>query len=79
MYDRPIEGEMHLYTMAVERIGQFQAHVIRDGHGNVVRAFIDTNGDNVVDQWCYYLGGKEVYRDIDSNSDGKADKFVRQR
>ena len=43
--------------------------------GEILRRFADTNSDNVVDQWCYYLDGLEVYRDIDSNFNGKADQY----
>ena len=39
-----------------------------------MRRFVDTNDDNVVDQWSYYKDGLEVYRDIDSNFNGKADQ-----
>ena len=41
----------------------------------ILRKFVDTNGDNVVDQWSYYKDGVEVYRDIDSNFNGKADQY----
>ena len=34
--------------------------------GVILRKFVDTNDDNVVDQWSYYKDGLEVYRDIDS-------------
>ena len=43
--------------------------------GRVLRKFVDTNGDNVVDQWSYYKDGLEVYRDIDSTFKGKADQY----
>ena len=40
-----------------------------------MRRFYDTNGDNYVDMWCYFLNGVEVYRDIDSNFNNKADQY----
>ena len=40
----------------------------------ILRRFLDTNGDNDVDQWCYYKDGVEVYRDIDTNFNHKADQ-----
>jgi len=43
--------------------------------GQLLRRFLDTNGDNKIDQWCYYKNGIEVYRDIDSNQNGKADQY----
>jgi thiol-disulfide isomerase/thioredoxin len=48
--------------------------IVRDSAGQILRAFTDTNGDNVVDQWSYYKDGIEVYRDIDSNHNKKADQ-----
>jgi thiol-disulfide isomerase/thioredoxin len=48
--------------------------VIRDGSGQILRVFTDTNGDNMADQFSYYKDGIEVYRDIDSNFNKKADQ-----
>ena len=38
----------------------------------MLREFVDTNGDNVVDRWSYFKDGVEVYRDIDPKFTGKA-------
>ncbi len=46
-----------------------------DPAGQLLRRFLDTNKDNKVDQWCYYKAGVEVYRDLDSNFNGKADQY----
>ncbi|QDV67433.1 Thiol-disulfide oxidoreductase ResA [Rosistilla carotiformis] len=43
--------------------------------GDKLRRFADTNNDKQIDLWCYYLGGVEVYRDIDSDFNGKADQY----
>ena len=43
--------------------------------GGLLRRFVDTNGDNRIDQWCYYRGGVEVYRDIDGDFNEKADQY----
>ncbi|QDV64847.1 Thiol-disulfide oxidoreductase ResA [Crateriforma conspicua] len=43
--------------------------------GETLRRFADTNGDSKVDLWCYYRYGVEVYRDVDSNFNGKADQY----
>ena len=42
-----------------------------------LRHFADTDGDanRQVDQWSYYLNGVEVYREIDTDGDGKQDQF----
>ena len=45
-----------------------------DRTGKILREFVDTNGDNVVDRWSYFKDGVEVYRDIDENFNGKADQ-----
>lgn len=49
--------------------------IVRHPAGHVLRRFLDTNNDNVVDVWSYYREGLEVYRDIDSNYNGKADQY----
>ncbi len=49
--------------------------VVANRQGEVLRRFYDTNGDNYVDMWCYFLNGVEVYRDIDSNFNNKADQY----
>lgn len=74
-YDVPAAGEVPQCTIAAVKIGTGSGWVVRDPTGGVLRRFIDTNGDNVVDQWCYYHHGIEVYRDIDANFNGKADQF----
>ena len=43
--------------------------------GQMLRRFLDTNGDNKVDQWCYFKDGIEIYRDIDANFNNKADQY----
>ncbi len=43
--------------------------------GTILRRFLDTNNDRKLDVWCYYAGGVEVYRDIDSDFNGKADQY----
>ena len=48
--------------------------VLRNPKGQVIRNFVDTDSDNRVDQWSYFKDGVEVYRDIDSNHNGKADQ-----
>ena len=43
----------------------------------VLRNFADTDGDadRQVDQWSYYQSGVEVYREMDTDGDGKQDQF----
>src|SRR5438105_2410875 len=49
--------------------------LLRDARGLPLRRFFDTNGDIQIDVWSYYLDGVEVYREIDTNYDGKRDQF----
>jgi hypothetical protein len=49
--------------------------VVRGPAGQLFRCFADTNGDNKVDQWCYYSNGIESYRDLDTDFNGKADQY----
>lgn len=71
---RPSAADAAKCTIKAEKNNGRSGWVVRDANGNMLRNFVDTNNDNVVDQWCYYLDGVEVYRDIDSNFNGKADQ-----
>jgi thiol-disulfide isomerase/thioredoxin len=72
--DTPRDAEAASATLKGEKMGNFSAWIVRDGADQMLRKFADTNNDNVVDQWCYYRDGIEVYRDIDANFNGKADQ-----
>src|SRR5207249_2935526 len=56
-------------------IGGFTGYVVRTDSGQVLRRFLDANGDNKVDQWCYFKDGIQIYRDIASNFNNKADQY----
>jgi thiol-disulfide isomerase/thioredoxin len=74
-FDTPTAEEIKLCTVrANTEPGQAGWYVYSPG-GQLLRRFLDTNGDNRLDQWCYYKGGIEVYRDIDSDFNGKADQY----
>ena len=49
--------------------------MVKTDGSQVLRRFLDTNGDNKVDQWCYFKDGIEIYRDIDANFNNKADQY----
>jgi Thioredoxin-like len=40
-----------------------------------VRRFADTNADNKIDTWAYYKDGVEVYREMDTDGNGKPDHY----
>ena len=73
-YDRPSEREIEKCSVAPYREGEVRGWMVRDAAGRTLRRFLDTNQDNKVDQWCYYHHGVEVYRDIDSDFNLKADQ-----
>ncbi|MSR32283.1 MAG: redoxin domain-containing protein [Gemmataceae bacterium] len=49
--------------------------VLKDSQGTLLRRFFDTNDDNRIDIWSYYRDGLEVYRETDTNFNGKADQY----
>ncbi len=73
-YDQPAADEFAKCTIAAQKIDGHTGWVVRNAKGLVLRNFVDTDADNKVDQWCYFKDGVEVYRDIDSNHNGKADQ-----
>jgi len=74
-YDQPTREDAEKATVANETIGGLSGWVVRGDSGQILRRFLDTNGDNKVDQWCYYKDSIEVYRDIDADFNGKADQY----
>lgn len=74
-YDNPTADEAKACKISAEKVGDATAWVVRGADGAVLRQFVDSNKDNVVDTWSYYRGGLEVYRDADLNFNGKADQY----
>jgi len=50
-------------------------YVLTDAKGNKLRTFFDTNADKKVDVWSYFKDGVEVYREIDTNGNDRADMY----
>lgn len=80
-FDTPTAKEIENCTIesAQEKFGK-SGWVVYDSAGRVLRKFVDTGGkqgrpDKNLDQWSYYKDGIEVYRDIDSNFDGRTDQY----
>jgi len=73
-FDKVSAEEAKNCSIKMEKEGGVNAWVVRGPRGEVLRSFADTNGDRVVDRWSYYKDGSEVYRDIDSNHNAKADQ-----
>lgn len=74
-FDQPTPQEAAKCKITVKKSGNQVGWIVEDANGKILRRFLDTNGDNVVDTWCYYKDGIEVYRDIDANFNGKADQY----
>jgi len=74
-YDTPSVERREKCSIDVLKAGTSSGWEVRDPDGRVLRRFLDTNRDNKVDQWCYFKDGIEVYRDIDSNYNRKADQY----
>ena len=73
-YDQPAADEIAKCTINPEKNDGKTGWVVRSPKGQILRNFVDTDSDNRVDQWSYFKDGIEVYRDIDSNHNGKADQ-----
>ncbi|HEY2841431.1 MAG TPA: thioredoxin-like domain-containing protein [Pirellulales bacterium] len=73
-FDTPTKEELERCTIKAEKVGGQTGWVVRDGGGQILRRFVDTNTDNTVDQWSYFQDGLEVYRDVDSDFNGKPDQ-----
>ena len=74
-YDRPSPEEAAKCKILAKKIDGHVGWIVEGPDGLTLRKFVDTNDDNVVDQWSYYKDGLEVYRDIDSNFNGKSDQY----
>lgn len=74
-FDRPGSDQVPNCSVKAEKTKNGIAWIVRDPAGQILRRFIDTNGDKVVDIWSYYQNGLEIYRDVDANFNGKADQF----
>ena len=74
-YDIPEPAEIEKCTIDAETIGGITGWVVRTADSQLLRRFLDTNGDNKVDQWCYFKDGIEIYRDIDANFNNKTDQY----
>jgi len=73
-FDRPDADEAPDCKIAARKVDDKVGWVVESPDGVILRQFVDTNADNVVDRWSYFKDGLEVYRDIDSDFNGKADQ-----
>jgi thiol-disulfide isomerase/thioredoxin len=74
-YETPAPNEIDECKLEVERQGKGSGWILYGPQGQVLRRFLDTNGDRQVDEYRYFQHGIEVYRDIDTNRDNDVDQF----
>ena len=74
-YSIPSKEEAKNCTVSSPKEKGLSGWIVKDPAGRILRKFLDTNGDQDIDLWCYYRDGFEVYRDIDSNFDRNADQY----
>lgn len=72
--DVPTKEEMAQCQVKVERKNKLSGWMVLGPQGQLLRRYLDTNEDNIVDQWRYYRNGLEVYRDLDTNANSKIDQ-----
>ena len=71
-YDTPSPDEIK--DCKIETITDPPGFLVTDSNGRILRKFTNNNKDKYLDSWAYYKDGLEVYRDVDSNFDSKADQ-----
>src|SRR5690606_35423303 len=72
--DIPEKADVARCQVKVERKDKLSGWVVLGPQGQVLRRFVDSNEDNVVDQWRYFRNGLEVYRDLDTDGNNKIDQ-----
>lgn len=72
-FDDPLPEEAE--SCKLETAENTSGWVLYDPNGRPLRRFLDSDGNKKLDRWCYYRGGIEVYRDIDSDKNGRADQY----
>ena len=76
-YDTPTDAAA-ISACKVETVQGAQkraiGYALRDGQGKLLRKFIDSDGNGVMDQWSFYQDGFEVYRESDRTNDKSPDE-----
>jgi thiol-disulfide isomerase/thioredoxin len=73
--ETPAEADVAKCRVEAERRGKSTGWVLFGPQGQVLRRFMDTNGDDEVDEFRYFNHGMEVYRELDANGNKKPDQF----
>lgn len=71
----PGAAELDKCKVELVKAGKGSGWLLKDEKGEMLRRYMDTNGDNKIDVWSYYSHGQEIYREIDSNYNDKVDQY----
>ncbi len=71
----PSANQIANCTVEVIKGEKGSGYLLRDADGRPLRRFFDSDGDRYIDVWSYFLNGEEIYREVDTNANHKADQF----
>lgn len=74
-HEIPIAADAKKCKVTVERYTKGSGWVVSGPAGQVLRRFVDSNDDKIVDQWRYYRDGVEIYRDLDTDFNKQVDQM----
>lgn len=74
-HEIPKAGDAKQCKVTVERYSKGSGWVVSGPAGQVLRRFVDSNDDKIVDQWRYYREGVEIYRDLDTDFNKQVDQM----
>lgn len=74
-YERPSGDAVAKCRVEPLKENGWTGWVVYGADGRMLRRFADTNKDGDTDLWCYFNAGVEVYRDVDSDFDKRADQY----
>lgn len=69
--ETPDKAEWGKCKIETVKFGKGSGYLVTGPQGQVLRRFVDLDGNETVDQYRYYKDGLEVYREIDASGDKK--------
>src|SRR5271154_6047023 len=71
VYSNPTPQEQEKCKVELQKAARGSSWLLRDETGQVLRRYSDSNGDNKINVWSFFYKGVEVYRELDTNANGK--------
>jgi thiol-disulfide isomerase/thioredoxin len=71
----PTEAQIPNCKVEVIKGEKGSGYLLRDPDGKPLRRYFDSDGDRYIDVWSFFLDGQEVYREVDTNGNRKADQY----